>query len=539
MIKRLYLLFFTLIACLALSLNFSVFAKDITEQLVIIGTTDVHGNLHSIDYFTNKPQSNSLVKIYTKVKEIRSKYKNTLLLDAGDLIVGTPLANYYALVKPEKENPLITVYNTMGYDAFNLGNHEFGYTLEYLDKVKKEAKYPLLSANIYIHNTDKPAFKPYIIKNVNGIKVGIIGFIVPETNVWRKVILENKMDIRDAIESAKIWMPKLENEKPDVIVCLSHLDREDAYKLANLYPQIDVIITGHTHEELEKMLVNGVLITQPYKYAKRLAVVTLDLKKVNKAWKVTEKDSKLINIETSNIKDDEGLVESLKQELEETIKYVDRPIGTSTDVWCPKDARLKDTPIVDLINKVQLEVTGADLSTSPLFEGVRGLKKGEITRADILNLYKYENTLVAIKISGKQLKEYLEHSAKYFNTSPNPDIINKKVAPYDYDMISGVDYKIDVSKAVGQRIIDLTFKGKPVTDDMTFSLALNNFRQKGGGYYNMIENAPVVYDRNENVRDLIIKYIEDKKIISPKDVFVKNWEIIHQDTPVSQAISKN
>jgi len=525
----------TTILSFCLLANNPVFAG---EKLVIMGTTDIHGNVFPFDYFTQKEKKTGLAKIFSLVKKLRSENQNTVLIDAGDLIQGTPFANYFATDQKEKENPLIRVLNLMNYDALVVGNHEFDYGLEYLYELKKRANFPILSANIYHFQKEKLPFLPYTIIERKGIKIGVIGFTTPGTAKWSKGITAGKLEFKSILKEAEKWLPDL-RKKVDLLIAVPHTGLGDegvqekseplenvGRILAEKFPQIDLIFLAHTHKEISEIFINNVLITQAEKSGSRLAVAEIEVDKKNERWQIIGKKAKTIDI--GSFVPDEELTNIFQKEHQQTINYVSTPVAETDSEWNGKLARFQDSPLVDLINKVQAEVSGAELSAAALFSDSAVLPAGQITIADIAGLYLYENTLMAIKINGKQLKEYLEYSARYYQIDPNGEVsFNKEIPGFNYDLISGVDYQIDPRKEIGNRISGLKFNGKEVTAEMTFTLALNNYRQSGGGGYEMIKNAPVVYDKQENIRELLINYLQREKKLLPEKVFSKNWEIIN------------
>jgi len=509
------------------------------EEIVLIATTDVHGHALPYDYFTGNEKKMGLAKAFTKIKEIRKKYKNTLLLDSGDLLQGTPLVEYYSKYEKNKINPMIKAMNYMNYSVMGVGNHEYDFGLENLFKAEKDAKFDFLSANTYDYKTKNYLFKPYKIENLNDIKIGVIGFTTPGVTVWSKNIVNGKYYFDDLVNSGKKIIDEVKN-KSNIIVAIPHsgledeegkqgyskdlgLPQENAGKLlAENLKNIDVIILGHSHKEIKELFINNVLITQPKPFAQQLAIIYLKVDKTTK--KIVEKKSELIDLK--DISPSEEILNLLNEEHNKTIEYVNKPIGISNEELKAEKSKFEDSPIIDLINKVQMEYTKADISATSVFNDNAYIPKGNVKISHIASLYIYENTLMAINITGKKLKEYLENTVKFYDYKNGEVVQNKDIPQYNYDIFSGIDYIIDVRKPIGNRITSLKFKGKNITDDMLFTLALNNYRQSGGGGYNFLKDCEVIYSKQESIRDLIIDYVKNKNNLDKKDFFEKNWEIV-------------
>lgn len=522
-------------------------AAPAAVDVEILGTTDVHGHIYPTNYFHdsgNEPLG--LARVYTLVKQRRAAHAHTLLVDSGDSLQGTPLTYYSARVDTKIPNPMVTAYNLMGYDAFTMGNHEYNYGIPYIMKARSEAHYPYLSGNIYRHGTKTPVFTPYVIKDVAGVKIGILGLTTPGIMIWDRHNVEGQEDFGDVLEAAHRWIPELKAKGVDTIVVTIHSGLgapfEDTYggyaddagappenvsaKLAETFPDdISAILLGHSHEDLPKKLYHGVLLTQAMKWGQRLAVVDLHFEQQGGHWKLTTKDSTTLT--TQDVPPAPEVLAATKAAHDATLAYVNAPIGTSTGVWSARGARLHDSAIMDFINEVQMAKTGADLSAASVFNDSAFLPKGKVSVADLASLYVYENTLTKIQIDGKALKAYLENSASYYNAyKPGGEIFDPSQPAYNHDMVSGVDYTIDVTKPVGSRIGGLRFKGKPVTGAQKFTLALNSYRQNGGGGYTMIKGAPVKAAIYTEIRDLLIDYVKEKKVISPEQTFKQNWTLL-------------
>lgn len=526
--------------------GFAVQAAPQTVELTLLGTTDVHGHVYPTTYYTDKDEALGLAKVYTLIKQYRAKNPHTLLVDSGDMLQGSPLPYVQAKVQNDRgPNPMIQAMNAMKYDVFGVGNHEFNFGIPHLKQAERQAKFPFVSCNIYHTGTDKTLFTPYVIKEVAGVKVGVLGFTPPGIVLWDKDNIKGTLEVRDLIVSAKRWVPEIKAKGADVVLAIPHAGLGGKYgpaytgyspssglppenvsiEMAKQVPGIDVIFAGHSHQDVPTEVVNGVVVAQASLWGKRLVVADLKLAKEQGHWKVLSKTTNTLGID--GVTPDPAVLKATKVAHDATVKYVHAAIAKTGADWSAKESVLKDTPVLDLINEVQRKATGAQLASAASFNLDAVLPKGNIAIADIAGLYPYENNLVAIKLTGKKLKEYLEHSVRYYQGYEGGAVkFDPEIRTYNYDMVSGVDYKIDLGKPVGSRIVGLSYQGKPVTPGQTFTMALNSYRQSGGGGYEMLKDCPVVHDRQESIRELIIEYLKAKKTIQPKDVFKPNWELL-------------
>lgn len=518
-------------------------------NLTILATSDLHGNIYPYDYFTDKPANVGLAKIATLIKQIRAENPNTLLVDNGDTIQGTPLVYYHNKLDNAPIDPMMKIMNELGYDSMTVANHEFNFGFKVMDKARSEAKFPWLSANTYREDGSN-YFTPYIVKEVGGVKVGILGFTTPGIPMWENP--ENIKGLRwaDISEDAKKWVKILkEKETVDVILVTAHsgLGRDpktlaalpevipgedDVYNLAMENPEIDAIVAGHSHTDIPTLDVNGVLITQPKRWGERLSRIDITLEPTgdaNKPWKVSSKKAQTITID-DNVKADQAVLDSAKYYHDQTVAFTNSVIGEATgDFPGGPNQRLQDSAIVDLVNEVQAFYGKAQLSQAAIFNDKATIKKGPITVRDIYSIYIYENYMYTIEVTGKQVREALEHSSKYFlpysfgDPNGNP-LIDPNARGYNYDMISGVEYKLDLRKPFGQRVVELKYQGKDVTDDQKFTLAINSYRYNGGGKYTMFSGAPIIAKFGTEIRDMMIEYVKAKKVIEPK--VDNNWSVI-------------
>jgi len=534
----------TLAIMLALVFVARSFAPD-RIQITILGTTDLHGNIDPLDYYTNKPDNRGLAKIATLIKRIRKEQPNLLLIDSGDTIQGTPLESFHNRKNNKPPDPMMLVMNSLKYDAMTVGNHEYNFGLKVLEKARKEAQFPWLSANTYDIATKQPHYKPYIIKEVSGVRIGILGLTTPGIPNWDNPPNYAGLEFREPVSEARKWVAILrEQEKVDVVIIAMHMGlgedlgtgavnpgqvphENEAISIAKEVPGVDVIFMGHTHREVPSVYINGVLLTQADYWGRHLARADLYLQKTDTGWRMYAKSARTIAAD-DRVEPDPDVVKLAAPYDRETQGWLTRVIGESPQELTARDARFHDTAILDLIQKVQLEAGKADVSMVASFNPEARIAKGPVSVRDIAGLYVYENTLVVLEVTGQQLKDALEHSAKYFKDyvpgKSASDLVDEKIPGYNFDIAEGVTYDLDISKPPGQRIQNLRFHGQPLAPSKKLRLATNNYRVNGGGGYTMYKDAPVVYRSSEEIRELIIDWVERHQIIptTPDN----NWRIV-------------
>jgi len=535
--------------CLVL-LFLSCFPQSVTVQservqITILGTTDLHGNINPIDYYTNKPDNRGLAKIASLIKNIRKEQPNVLLIDSGDTIQGSPLESFHGRKNNQPPDPMMLAMNELKYDAMTVGNHEYNFGLKVLEKARQEAKFPWLSANTYDIKTGETHYKPYIIRDVAGVKIGILGLTTPGIPNWDNPPNYAGLEFHNPIPEARKWVDTLRSkEKVDLVVVAMHMGlgedlrtgevspgqvphENEAIAIAQQVPGIDVIFMGHTHREVSSLYINGVLITQANYWGRHLARADLYLQKSAGGWSVYAKAARTVAVD-DRVAPDADIVKIAEPYDRETQAWLGRAIGESSKELTAKEARFRDTAILDLIQKVQLEAGKADVSMVASFNPEARIAQGPVTVRDIAGLYVYENTLVVLEVTGEELKAALEHSARYFKDyvpgKPAADLVNESIPAYNFDIAEGVTYNLDISKPVGQRIQNLSFRGQPVKPDQKFRLATNNYRVNGGGGYTMYKNAPVVYRSSEEIRELIIDWVERHKVVPTEPT--NNWRLI-------------
>jgi 2',3'-cyclic-nucleotide 2'-phosphodiesterase/3'-nucleotidase len=515
-------------------------------HVVIISTTDMHGRVFPIDYYTNKYDNVGIAKVATLVKEARKRDPDLLLVDSGDTIQGTPLEYFHNKRNNAPPDPMMLAMNALHYDSMTVGNHEYNFGLPVLNKARGEARFPWLSANTYDTGTATTHYKPYLVKEVQGVRIGILGLTTPGIPNWENKPNYAGLEFHETVSEAQKWVPVLrDQEKVDVVVIAMHMGLEEdlttgipspsqvpnenaAMAIARQVSGVDVILLGHTHRPVNDLLVNGVLLTQANRWGSHVARVDLYLEHdVNARWHVLAKSASLIPV-TEKTEIDPEIARLGEPYDKETQAWLSRAIGESSQELMANGCRFHDTAIIDLIQRVQLEAGKADVSMAACFNDRARIPRGAVTVRDIAGLYEYENTLVTLELTGQQLKDALEHAARYFKEfQPGKsiaDLVDTRIPGYNFDVAAGVSYDIDLTKPFGQRIQNLKFKGQPLSPTQKLRVVTNNYRVNGGGGYDMFKSAPVVYRSSEEVRELIIDWVEKHKTIPTETD--NSWRIV-------------
>lgn len=590
---------------LAISANrFAFAAGDSKVSLRVIGTTDIHSFLTDFDYYKDAPTTKfGFTRAATLIEQARKEAKNSVLVDNGDLIQGNPIADYQAAVgyKEGKSNPAIDALNLMKYDVGTLGNHEFNYGLKYLDDAIKEAKFPIINANIVKPGTDEPVYQPYFIQkkevvDEDGVKhtlnVGYIGFVPPQVMVWDKAHLDGKVEARDIVKIAEKYVPILKKAGADLIVALAHTGPSDepykegaensAFYLADV-KGIDAVIFGHSHRlfpnkefakspnvDIEKGTVKGIPESMAGYWANNISVVDLTLAKQKGKWLVVDGKAVLCPIydnekKAATVENHPEVAALLQPVHEATRKFVSQPIGKATDNMYSYLALVQDDPTVQIVNQAQKayvenivkglpQLAGLPiLSAGAPFKaggrkndpnGYTEVNKGELTFRNAADLYLYPNTLVVVKVTGEELKEWLECSAGMFkqidpaNEQPQSLLDWEGFRTYNFDVIDGVQYQYDITQPArydgecklinnkAHRVMNLTYNGKPVDPKAEFLIATNNYRAYSNKFPGTGESHIVFAAPDEN-RQILANYItaESKANGQVSPAADKNWRI--------------
>lgn len=570
-----------------------------TVKLRIMETTDLHVNMVNYDYYADKATDEyGFAKTASLIKAAREEAPNSLLFDNGDLIQGNPLGDYVAKVDPLKQGEIHPVYkamNLLDYDAGNLGNHEFNYGLDFLKQTLEGADFPYVNSNVYYaEDQEKNYFTPYVIldktvKDEAGkehtVKVGVIGFVPPQINQWDEKHLTDKVIAKDMVETAQKFIPKMKEEGADIIVAIPHSGFEDIPQTplmenSVLYLSkvegIDAILFGHAHKvfpsadfkdkpgvDLEKGTINGVPSVEPGYWGDHLGIIDLELTLADGEWTVSDSSTEVRAIydkanKKSLVEADQDVVDAVYHEHEETLNYVRGPVGTTTAPINSFFALVQDDPSIQIVTNAQKwyieqHLQGTEYEGLPVLSAGAPFKAGgrsgasyytnipagTIAIKNVADLYVYPNTVYAVKITGSEVKEWLEWSAGQFNQidplkADEQQLINGDFPTYNFDVIDGVTYQIDVTQPAkydakgtvlnpsASRIKDLSYDGKPIDPKQEFIVATNNYRASSSKLANPDGKRIVIASPDEN-RQVIIDYIRDNGTINP--TADNNWSL--------------
>lgn len=540
-------------------------SQDGEVTLKLIETSDVHGCYFPYDFIRNKPMKGSLARVSSYVKEQREKYENVILMDNGDILQGQPVAYYYNYMDTISEHVCAAMLNYMKYDVGTMGNHDVETGHAVYDRWVRQCNFPVLGANIVDNKTGKPYLPPYQVIEKEGVKIAILGMITPAIPSWLPEQLWSGLHFEDMEDCARKWVKIIrEKENPDVLVGLFHAGPEGnkldnvvengSGNVAKSVPGFDVVFMGHDHTRRYEKVVNvegdSVLLIDPANMSKVVSEVTFTVKKQDGKVVSKQVEGKLVNMD--GYAPDADFLNIFSGAYETTMDFVSRNIGRIEHTISSKEAFFGPSAFVDLIHQLQLDITGADISFCAPLSAYAEIKKGDICVSDMFNLYKYENLLYTMKLTGKEIKDFLEMSyALWTNQMQSPDdhlmLLNEedngfgrfKNPSFNFDSAAGIIYTVDVTKPQGEKIrIERMANGEPFDLNKTYRVAVNSYRGNGGGDL-LTKGAGIpktelakriVYSTDKDLRYYLMKRIEEVKVLDPKPL--NQWKFIPEEWTV-------
>ena len=540
-------------------------SQDGEVTLKLIETSDVHGCYFPYDFIRNKPMKGSLARVSSYVKEQREKYENVILMDNGDILQGQPVAYYYNYMDTISEHVCAAMLNYMKYDVGTMGNHDVETGHAVYDRWVRQCNFPVLGANIVDNKTGKPYLPPYQVIEKEGVKIAILGMITPAIPSWLPEQLWSGLHFEDMEDCARKWVKIIrEKENPDVLVGLFHAGPEGnkldnvvengSGNVAKSVPGFDVVFMGHDHARRNEKVVNvegdSVLLIDPANMSKVVSEVTFTIKKQDGKVVSKQVEGKLVNMD--GYAPDADFMNIFSGAYETTMDFVSRNIGRIEHTISSKEAFFGPSAFVDLIHQLQLDITGADFSFCAPLSAYAEIKKGDICVSDMFNLYKYENLLYTMKLTGKEIKDFLEMSyALWTNQMQSPDdhlmLLNEedngfgrfKNPSFNFDSAAGIIYTVDVTKPQGEKIrIERMANGEPFDLNKTYRVAVNSYRGNGGGDL-LTKGAGIpktelakriVYSTDKDLRYYLMKRIEEVKVLDPRPL--NQWKFIPEEGTV-------
>lgn len=556
------------------SLTLAASTRDI--NLRIIHTTDVHGNFFPYDYINRTDGSGSLARVYSYIKEVRDSVgdENVILLDAGDILQGQPTVYYYNFIDTVSPHVAARVYNYMGYDVVTIGNHDIETGHAVYDRFRDELKMPVLGANVIDSLNGRSYFEPYRIIEKGGVKIAVVGLLTPAVPAWLPETLWSGLEFK-AMEgcAAKMVEHLRQTERPDVIIGLFHSGNDASrrtgdfienasYNVARNVPGFDIILTGHDHTRFNRVTTSAdgkpVVVMNPANNAEAVSDVSVSV--TLRDGKVVDKkiSGRIVNVDA--LTPDEGFMAEFAMDCERVKTFVDRVVGRSDGEFSTHDSYFGPSAFIDLLNDLQLAITGADISfAAPLaFDAV--IKEGDIRMSDMFNLYKYENLLYTMELTGREIKDYLEESYGIWTrqmsagdehillfADENPTVGNSRLknAAYNFDAAAGIVYTVDVTRPHGEKINIVSMADGTAFDmGKTYRVAVNSYRGNGGG--DLLTRGAgidredlkkrVVRATDKDLRYYLMKEIERSGVITPK--VNGNWRFVPDDI-VTPAIAND
>lgn len=559
---RRLLLCFCMITLMATLSSCTNYAKNETKaesgmeqgtHVVILATSDLHGNILGYSYEDNAETSNNgMARLYTYIKKVRDEEPTVFLIDAGDDIQGTIMTDDIANKNPDDEHPVVAAMNYMGYDAMTLGNHEFNWGIPVLKKILSQADFPVLGANVLDQDGNYVSGHGWVILERDGIRLAVIGVCTPNIPMWdaeKEGIADT--GFTDASETVKKAIQEI-GDQADIIAVSAHMGQyaefdedsgsDSGLKILEQNPEVDILQVAHKHITVDDK-VNGIPVVGVRNSGREIARIDVEL---NEDKNIKSISTEIVDMENYNPSEELCELPAVKKLHEETVNIVQgvgeggeslEPLGITTANFQPEneirglpEGRLQDTAVIDLILKIQLLHSGADVTSCALYKDTSDLPEGPIIYGNIFDIYKFDNTLYTVDVTGKELKAYMEWSAECYNQWKPGDInisFDPEYPGFLYDLFGGVDYEVNLSKPKGERIENVMYQGMPLEDDRVLKLAVNNYRYSSGLKANQLVEGNYDWESSNSVRDMIVEYFAENSPVVPE--VDENWHITGVD----------
>ncbi len=540
-----------------------------TVDLRIIETTDVHGNFFPYNFITRTPWSGSMARAAQFIDSVRAEAgkENVVLLDNGDILQGQPTVYYYNFIDTVTPHIASRIYDTLGYDAATIGNHDVETGHAVYDRWVRQTSVPVLGANVIDTATGEPYLKPYAIVERNGVRIAVLGLLTPAIPAWLPEPIWSGLRFDDMEETARKWIPIIkERENPHLIVGLFHSGHDASRRtgewienasceVARNVPGFDAVFMGHDHQQYNRVIAgpvagDSVVVLNPANNANSIAEldVTLTFDADNR---VTGKKLSGHIHDISNITPSENFLATFAPEREAVNRFVDRVIGVAKGDFSSRDAYFGPSAFIDLIHRLQLEITGADISFAAPLSADALIAEGPVRVSDMFNLYKYENLLYTMELTGAEIRDYLEeayrvrladnpveegHLLRFDSANPTPRNNRLKNPAYNFDSAAGINYTVDITRPVGERVTILSMTdGSEFHPEKVYKVAVNSYRGNGGG--DLMTNGAgldreelkkrVVTSTDLDLRYYMMKEVEQSGEIVPE--VIGNWKIIPEE----------
>ncbi len=508
-----------------------------TVRLVLVATTDLHGQVTDWDYLRNASAAGGLARAATVIDSLRQRYPGqVIVVDAGNALAGNPLTAYYGREAARDPHPVVEAMNLVGYDVATPGDRDFDFGVDRFDRAVAGATFQWVSANLQVVPADTLAFAPYVVIQRNGVRIAIAGVTTPAAMAWNWSRLRGRLRV-NRIEAAAARTLRDMRENADLAIVLSHsglggvsgydttgIGAENvAGTLASASLKPDLVVLGHTGQEIVDSVINGVHFVQPRPEGGSVAVVHLDLVSRGRGFVSVRMTAERVLLQ--DVRPAARVLRRMAEPHAAVLQWVSRRVGEALGRFSLATARVEDTPLMRFFHDAVRRASGAELSALPVLDVRAGLDPGEVTLGALFRLYPYEYALKSVRVSGEELKAYLEQSARYWFVDSGTVYTNRFVPPGRYDMIGGASYVVDLSRPMGGRITSLSVRGKVVTPADTFTLVLPDNRQQGQGSSGILGRAPVVYDKGVTVRQALVEAVQRRRTLQPEDYAGRDWSL--------------